>query len=189
MVFGAETLPHGPSRELRARLDHAAILWRSGVAPMVIVTGGIDGALDEVTAMSEYLASRDVTPIVPARPGQNTRDSLAAVARLAAPPRSIVAVSTAYHAHRIETEARRHGLRAATSAPADSPELRVWRLHRVRQGTELVACLVYAMPSPVATGVRRLLGRSRHRLPLVAAQARSALRTERARSASSSSSG
>jgi len=41
VVLGAAAHACGPSGELRARLDHAAILWRSGVAPRVLVSGGV----------------------------------------------------------------------------------------------------------------------------------------------------
>lgn len=166
VVFGAETLPSGPTRELRSRLDHAGMLLQSGVAPYVVVTGGIDGDRDEVAAMRNYLTERGVHPIVEARPGQNTRQSLGAVSCLRDAPRSIIAVTSAYHAHRVEAEARRHGIRASTSAPDDSPELLHGRTHLVRQATEVVACMVYALPAPVAHGLRVLLGRTRHTLPL-----------------------
>ena len=61
-----------PSAELRARLDHALALWRRGAAPLIVVSGGVDEGLDEVTAMTAYLVGRGVpaVAVVPARPAR-----------------------------------------------------------------------------------------------------------------------
>src|SRR5574337_681933 len=40
VVLGAAQYVGRPSPVLRARLDHAVDLWRRGLAPVVIVTGG-----------------------------------------------------------------------------------------------------------------------------------------------------
>ena len=48
LVFSAQATEAGSSNELRARLDHALVLWRAGVAPVTAVSGGEYGGIDEV---------------------------------------------------------------------------------------------------------------------------------------------
>ena len=40
IVLGAAQFDGRPSKVFEARLDHAAQLWREGVAPQIVVTGG-----------------------------------------------------------------------------------------------------------------------------------------------------
>src|ERR1035437_7442425 len=42
-VFGAAEYDGRPSPILRARLDHALVLYRQGIAPLVVTLGGGDG--------------------------------------------------------------------------------------------------------------------------------------------------
>ena len=171
----------------RARLDHALALWRRGAAPLIVVSGGVDEGLDEVTAMTAYLVGRGVpaVAVVPARPGATTRQTLRTLRRLG--DRRYVAVSSPYHALRIRAEARRQGLRVAVSAPPSTPETRDAAVYRVRFASELFALVWYALPphwtSRVATGP----GTLRHVLPhVLAGRARpSALLTTRRREGSS----
>lgn len=165
VVFGARVHPDRPSPELARRLDHAIELWRAGVAPVIAVSGGIDGDLDEVVVMSEYLVQQGVPveAVVPARPGGNTRETLRAVAQLDG--RRFVAVSSPYHSYRIEAEARRAHVAVVTDCPATTPEYRSQRLARVRRRSEVVGVLFYALPDPVAVVVRRRVGRLRHTVP------------------------
>lgn len=187
VVFGAAAFASGPSAELRARLDHALALWRRGAAPLIVVSGGVDEGLDEVTAMTAYLVGRGVpaVAVVPARPGATTRQTLRTLRRLG--DRRYVAVSSPYHALRIRAEARRQGLRVAVSAPPSTPETRDAAVYRVRFASELFALVWYALPphwtSRVATGP----GTLRHVLPhVLAGRARpSALLTTRRREGSS----
>jgi len=183
VVFGAAVYESGPSPELRARLDHALTLWRMGVAPLIMVGGGITGDIDEVESMAEYLVAHGVPEqaVAPARPGDNTRLQLRTLARLG--DRRYVAVSSPYHALRIRAEARRQGLRVAVSAPASTPETRDAALYRARFAAELFALVWYALPARLTARVHTGPGTLRHVAPRVlAGRARpSALVTRRRR--------
>src|SRR5437868_14023910 len=49
IVMGAAQYDGRPSPVLRARLDHAVVLWRQGLARRLIVTGGRGGSGDWTT--------------------------------------------------------------------------------------------------------------------------------------------
>lgn len=170
VVFGCHARADGPGAELRARLDHAALLWQSDVAPVVLVSGGIDGDVDEVAVMRDYLVAAGLpeASVVPARPGYNTRATWYAV-QAWDPDLRYVAVSSPTHAHRLAVEGRRRGLRVALSCAPTTPEDRRPEMLRARVATEAVACLVYALPETVGLRVRRVLGRRRHTIPHVLA--------------------
>lgn len=165
VVFGAHAYPDRPSRELACRLDHGIELWRAGVAPVIAVSGGIDGDLDEVEVMADYLRRCGVpaAAVVPARPGGNTRQTLQAVAGL--PGQRFVAVSSPYHSYRIEAESRRQQVEVITDCPAVTAEYSSERLVKVRRRSEVLGVLFYAIPDPVAVAIRRRVGRLRHTVP------------------------
>lgn len=169
LVLGSTALPTGPSLELASRLDLAWRLWRSGVASFIAVSGGVDGDVDEVDVMRDYLVDLGVPSdrIIEARPGANTRQSLAAAARISA-ERGLgpwIAVSTPFHARRLLDEAARSGVTIVVAGPGDSPEMRNPRLRRVRLATEVIGTVAYALPEPAMTALSRALGRRRHSLP------------------------
>jgi uncharacterized SAM-binding protein YcdF (DUF218 family) len=172
VVFGAGAMPSGPSAELRARLDQAIALWRCGLAGRIAMTGGVARGVDEVDAMLQYAQKCRVPAdaLVPARPGQNTREQVASAVRLRdeGVVTTFIAVSSAFHVRRISDEARRNGLTMLTSAPASSPEARDRRLHAARIVADGIGTLWYALPPSWATRVRTSAGTLRHRGPLVA---------------------
>ncbi len=169
VVFGATVDADGPCAELRARLDHAAALWRAGAAPLVMVAGGVVGEIDEVTAMARYLVDEGVPrdAVAPVRPGHNTRVTLESLDHSGG--RRYVAVSSPYHAYRIAVEARRQGLELAVSSPPSTPETRHPPTHRARFASELAALVLYALPPDWAAHVGTGPGTLRHRLPHVMA--------------------
>ena len=59
VVLGNEVLPDGrASPRLKARLDAALRVWRAGLAPRVLVSGGIEpGGQDEAAVMAAYLTA------------------------------------------------------------------------------------------------------------------------------------
>jgi uncharacterized SAM-binding protein YcdF (DUF218 family) len=67
VVFGAAEYDGHPSPVYKARLDHAAELYRRGLAPIVITTGGsgADPHFSEGEVGREYLTSLGI----PDRPG------------------------------------------------------------------------------------------------------------------------
>jgi vancomycin permeability regulator SanA len=62
VVFGAQVLPDGtPSLALKDRLDTAIDLYDQGLAPTLIMSGGIDvEGVSEAVAMKDYAVSRGV---------------------------------------------------------------------------------------------------------------------------------
>lgn len=165
VVFGARVNPDGPCDELAERLDHAVTLWRTGVAPTIAVSGGMDGELDEVQVMTDYLVRNGVPSpaITPARPGGNTRQTLQAVSHL--PGHRYVAVSSPFHAYRIETEARRQHLDVTTDCPARTAESANPKLLAVRRRSEVIGVIFYMLPAPLAALIHSRVGRLRHTLP------------------------
>jgi len=167
VVLGAAASREGPSGELRARLDHAVRLWRQGVAPLILVSGGTSGDVDEALVMRTYLVTTGIPPaaVAAALPGDTTRATLRTLARRG--PGPYVLVSSPYHALRLRVEARRQGVDATVSAPASTPETRRPATHRVRFGSELFAVVWYALPSSWTARTSTRPGTARHVVPHV----------------------
>jgi len=167
VVFAGRADANGPTAELRARLDHSLYLWRLGVAPIVMVSGGVADDIDEVEAMTSYLVEGGVPEdaVVPVRPGDNTRASLRALG--ACGDGRYVAVSSPYHAFRIRSEARRRRLRLIVSTPPSTPETRHRATHRSLLACEALAVLWYALPETWTRRVDTGPGSLRHVLPHV----------------------
>ncbi len=163
MVFGGKCYPRGPALEVCDRLNHAVRLWHQGVAPTILASGGIDETIDEVEIMAAYLRKQGVPEqaIGEARPVENSRATISALT----PERTYVAVSSAYHAHRIAVEARRQGKRVLVDCAPDSIDLRNKRVLRVQRTCEVAGCLLYALPEQVAVPARTVVGRLRHDVP------------------------
>ena len=60
VVLGAAQYDGRPSPVLRARLDHAVALWKRGLAPRLVLTGGtgVGGPTSEGPVSREYRAPR-----------------------------------------------------------------------------------------------------------------------------------
>jgi uncharacterized SAM-binding protein YcdF (DUF218 family) len=128
IVLGAAQFDGRPSAVLRARLDHAASLYRRKIAPIVVVTGGkAEGdRFTEATASANYLHTKGVPDeaILREATGRTSWQSLAASARFLITERGIrdvVLVSDPFHAARIRRIASELGFRAATSPTRTSP--------------------------------------------------------------------
>lgn len=125
VVMGAAQWNGVPSPVLRSRLDHAASLYRQGVAPVVIVTGGKQAG-DRVTqgfAGYEYLRSQGVPDdaIKVEVDGTDSYEELSAsavIVRRAGLGDDVVIVTDPYHALRVRAIADEVGLRARVS-PTD----------------------------------------------------------------------
>lgn len=128
IVLGAAQFDGRPSAVLRARLDHAADLYRRKIAPVVVVTGGkAEGdRFTESAASANYLHTKGVPDeaILREATGRNSWQSLAASARFLIIERGIrdvVLVSDPFHAARIRSIASELGFRAASSPTRTSP--------------------------------------------------------------------
>ena len=164
VVLGGKVYPRGPSSEMRARLEHARDIWLRGGTGQLIMTGGVDGDLDESQIMARYLADRGVPAdrIESINTGHNTRASLTALTGRA---NRFVAVSSRYHTHRLRAEAHRQGLDVVVDCPTSSPEVSAARTHLVRLQEETLACILYAAPRWLSGPVRLWIGDLRYSLP------------------------
>ncbi|MFL5562292.1 MAG: YdcF family protein [Gemmatimonadaceae bacterium] len=127
VVLGAAQYVGRPSPVLRARLDHAIELWRAGLAPRMIVTGGRgDGDTTSEAAVSRRYALRRGVPdsaIVLENMGRTTRESLQGVAAImrGQSKQDVILVSDPFHMLRLSILARRFGLQPLTSPTRTSP--------------------------------------------------------------------
>ncbi|MFL5582482.1 MAG: YdcF family protein [Gemmatimonadaceae bacterium] len=126
VVLGAAQYAGKPSPVLRARLDHGIALWRRGLAPRLILTGGIgDRDTTSEAAVSRRYALRRGVPdsvIMLETKGRTSSASLRTVARMlkASGRRDVVLVSDPFHMLRLHVIATRFGLRPYTSPTPSS---------------------------------------------------------------------
>ena len=126
-VLGAAQYNGRPSPVFRARLDHGAALYQRGLAPVILVTGGIGSrdTLSESEVGRRYLMKLglpgEAAVALPAR--SSTYSSLESVARWFAgkATRRVVLVSDGFHMLRLKIIATRLGLAAFTSPTPTSP--------------------------------------------------------------------
>ena len=127
VVLGAAQFDGRPSAVLRARLDHAADLYRRKIAPVIVVTGGkaAGDRFTEAAAGANYLHTKGVpdAAILREATGRTSWQSLAASARFLREKgiHDVVLVSDPFHAARIAGIASELGLSAVTSPTRTSP--------------------------------------------------------------------
>ena len=127
VVLGAAQYVGRPSPVLRARVDHAVSLWKRGLAPTLILTGGtgVGDTTSEAAVARKYAMSRGVPDrvIVVEIKGRTTSESMRAVARIMddREQSSVILVSDPFHMLRLSILARRHGLEPYTSPTRTSP--------------------------------------------------------------------
>jgi uncharacterized SAM-binding protein YcdF (DUF218 family) len=127
VVLGAAQYVGRPSPVLRARVDHAVSLWKRGLAPTLILTGGtgVGDTTSEAAVARKYAMSRGVPDraIVMEIKGRTTSESMQAVARIMEDREqsSIILVSDPFHMLRLSILARRFGLEPYTSPTRTSP--------------------------------------------------------------------
>ena len=127
VVLGAAQYDGRPSAVFRARLDHASDLYREGVAPLVVVTGGKQAGdrFTEAGAGADYLLAHGVpdAAILRETTSRNSWESLRASARFlfGRGVRRVVLVSDPFHSLRIRLTADEIGFDAVTSPTRTSP--------------------------------------------------------------------
>lgn len=127
VVFGAAQYNGRPSAVLRARLDHAAALFKKGYADTVVVTGGRQpgDTYTEARASAEYLVRRGVPDdaILREVSGRTSWQSLASAAAFMKRRgiTRVLLVSDGFHSLRIRAMADELGLTAHTSPAVASP--------------------------------------------------------------------
>ena len=127
IVLGAAQYNGRPSPVLRARLDHALGLYRDGLAPVVVVTGGVGlgDTTSEALVGKRYLVTSGVPlkSVVAQPQGRTTMASMTAVALWLRRRgfHRVLLVSDPFHMFRLRLEARRTALEAYTSPTESSP--------------------------------------------------------------------
>jgi uncharacterized SAM-binding protein YcdF (DUF218 family) len=127
VVLGAAQYDGTPSAVLSSRLDHAARLWRAGVAPVIVTVGGrrVGDAYTEADAGRNYLTSYGIprNAVVAIGEGRDTLESLQAVARQVGTAgwHTAVIVSDPWHSLRARTMAGDLGLTSWTSPTRSGP--------------------------------------------------------------------
>jgi len=127
VVLGAAQYNGRPSPVFRARLDHAATLYQRGLAPVVLVTGGIGmgDTLSESDVGRRYLVKEGLpeTAVTALPAGSSTFSSLGGVARWfkGRDSRRVLLVSDGFHMLRLQILATRLGLVPFTSPAPNSP--------------------------------------------------------------------
>src|SRR3984957_14610340 len=123
VIFGAEEYSGRPSPVLRARLDHALDLFLSGLARVIIKTGGAaaDPVFSEGGVGRDYLMRHGVPErsLIAETQGRDTSESALRVAVImrANNLHSCVAVSDAYHVFRIRKLLEHEGVGPVYVAP------------------------------------------------------------------------
>lgn len=129
VVLGAAQWNGLPSPVLKARLDHAAELWREGVAPVIVVTGGKQAGDHTNEGMAGYTYLRGLgvpdSALKVEVEGGDTYEELSATRHIlddAGLGRSVVIVSSPYHAFRSAAIAEELGLRPHFSGTGEDVE-------------------------------------------------------------------
>ena len=132
VVLGAAQYVGHPSPVLRARLTHAMDLWRRGMAPRMVLTGGTgEGDTTSEAAVSRRFVVQQGVPdsaVVLEANGRTTSESLRAVAAIMATQASdtVILVSDPFHMLRLSILARRFGLVPLLSPTRTSPISASW---------------------------------------------------------------
>lgn len=130
VVLGAAQYDGRPSPVLRARLDHAVGLYKQGLAPKLLLTGGrrAGDAVSEAVAGQRYSVRQGVPAdaILIEGVSRTTLASIQGTARMlrtsadSASPR-VLLVSDPFHMLRLTVLARMYGLTAYSSPTRTSP--------------------------------------------------------------------
>ena len=127
VVFGNTVQPDGtPAPRLRARLDTALALYRSGMARHILVSGGVEpGGQDEAAVMAAYLRDNGVpgTAVTQDADGGDSFETARHASALR-PAGGVIVVTQWFHVPRAELAMRRFGLDDVSGAWPHWAELR-----------------------------------------------------------------
>lgn len=131
VVFGAAEYVGKPSPVFRARLDHAAKLYKDGLAPVVITTGGSgeDPKFTEGGVGKEYLKLQGISEdhLIAETQSPDTVESARRVSTIMHTNgmKTCLAVSDGYHIFRIKHMMAREGVEAF-GAPRPNSKPQTW---------------------------------------------------------------
>jgi len=127
VVLGAAQYAGRPSPVLKARLDHAVTLWKSGMANWLVLTGGrgTGDTTSEAAVGRRYVVREGVadSAILLEGEGRTTTASLQSVAAIlhARGLNEAILVSDPFHMLRLQILARHYGMESYTSPTRTSP--------------------------------------------------------------------
>ncbi len=127
VVLGAAQYDGRPSPVLEARLDHALVLYQQGLAPIIVLTGGVGtgDTTSEALVGKRYLAGHHIpdSALVVRPEGRSTVSSMEAIARWLERQglERITLVSDPFHMARLRLEAERLDIEVYTSPTRTSP--------------------------------------------------------------------
>jgi len=125
VIFGAKVRADGTASPLlRGRTRHAFELWKRGLAPLIVCTGGVgDNRPAESVLEAQLLEGWGVPSLVILREerSSSTRENALFAAKLLPRGASAIAVSDPFHLFRCRRDLQGAGLRATTS-----PSLERW---------------------------------------------------------------
>ncbi|HEX5433582.1 MAG TPA: YdcF family protein [Candidatus Angelobacter sp.] len=132
VVFGAAEYVGHPSPVYKARLDHAAQLYRRGLAGIVITTGGPgDAKFNEGIVGREYLKTLGIpdSQLIAETQSSDTAQSARRVATIMRENglKTCVAVSDSYHIFRIKKMLGREGITVFGSPRPNSTPPTFWK--------------------------------------------------------------
>ena len=157
VVLGAAQYAGRPSPVLKARLDHAISLWKRGLAPRLVLTGGkgVGDTISEAAVGRRYVIRAGVadSAVLLENEGRTTSASIEAVADIMQEERlkKAILVSDPFHMLRLQILAQRFGVKSVTSPTRTSP-ISANRL-------EALAYVLSESLKVPATIVLRILGR------------------------------
>ena len=131
VVFGAAEYAGHPSPVFRARLDHAASLYKKGLASMVITTGGkgVDPKFSEGQVGRDYLKLQGIPDdhLIAETQSPDTAESARRVSAIMHTNRmnTCLAVSDGYHIFRIKRMLAREGI-TVYGAPRPNSKPQTW---------------------------------------------------------------
>jgi len=133
IVFGAAEYEGRPSPVFRARLDHAHALFRQGLAPVIITTGGAaaDPKFSEGGVGRDYLMRKGVpeSALISETQASDTAESARRVSKIMQENHMVrcIAVSDAYHMFRIRMLLEHQGLAVLLAPRPRSRPKSLWQ--------------------------------------------------------------
>jgi len=169
IIFGAKRNHNKPSNELRARIDFALKVWGYNTNAKFVITGGDKDPNDEQEVIFNYLIKHGVPmalmlKLENSNTTRNTINSLF-LQHEKFQDSKFLAITSSYHAKRIEYESKKNKVVMSVSAPRNSPEVENIKVHEIRIMVEVFAILFYMLPMWLTRNVKTSHGTFRHAIP------------------------
>ena len=144
VVAGCRVMPGGrPSPALRRRAQRAAALYRAGLAPRVVLTGGVGDVPPSEARVAATIVRHAGVPesaLALEERSTSTEENARFAAKLVGAEARVIVVTDAYHVYRAERVFRRHFAAAEGAGTVAEPWPR-WR----GAAREVLALAAYAV--------------------------------------------